>query len=229
MQITELSERISGYCQKMLEGNLQEIERDILLDDIRKLYLLVKDYLPVQKNPEQTGMPKSEILVLSEKPQQNEIRTAEPQTNKETDLIVQTPVITVREQKVEEPAFSFAFESEQEVKVKPVSLNEIFSGEQRTLNQKHANTAKPALNDHAARTDFKGLIDLNKQYVLTNELFKGDSIAFQEAIRRINEAPGIEAAFEYIKTELLPKYKWSSDMQSARLFDKLVRQKFGVS
>jgi U3 small nucleolar RNA-associated protein 14 len=90
-------------------------------------------------------------------------------------------------------------------------------------------TKKPALNDHAGGTDLKNMIDFNKQYILTNELFKGDSQAFQAAVKRINESPTIEAAFEFIKTELMPRYKWGSEMQSARLFDKLVRQKFGMA
>ena len=72
------------------------------------------------------------------------------------------------------------------------------------------------------------MIDFNKQYVLINELFKGDSQAFQTAVNQINDAPTIEVAFEYIKTELMPKYQWNGEMQSTRLFDKLVRQKFGM-
>jgi hypothetical protein len=118
---------------------------------------------------------------------------------------------------------------QEEVKAKPSSLNEIFSGEERSLNQRaSAGDKRPALNDQAGRKDLKSLIDFNKQYVLTNELFKGDSQAFQTAVKHINDAPTIEAAFEYIKTDLLPKYQWNGEMQSTRLFDKLVRQKFGV-
>jgi hypothetical protein len=255
MDIRELSKRINENCQLMAEGRLSEIERDILLEDLRKIYLLAKGATPVKEEKvvvkPAEEMPAEVTPVISEpavhiqeqkpivyeepKPEPAQISRPEPVI----EFVMEQRPVTPREEPVaekkeqvqltmqmkEEPVIEIV---EKEVSRPAASLNESFGGAERSLNERLSAAKGHALNDMVVRRDLKSMIDFNKQYVLTNELFKGDSQAFNTAISRINEAPNIEAAFDFIKKELLPKYKWSGEMQSARLFDKLVRQKFGL-
>jgi CBS domain-containing protein len=229
MDIKEIVNRINENSRLLADGSISEIERDILLEDLRSLYLLAKGSVPVRhvviEQPKATVIDtipiiaiKEEVLVppvIEQKPVEIMIPKEEPKQ------VVMT--------KEPEPVRIAEVIMQEQTKVKPASLNEIFAGEEKSLNERLSGGDKrSALNDHAGRKDLKSMIDFNKQYVLTNELFKGDSQAFQTAISRINDAQTIEVAFEYIKTDLLPKYQWNGEMQSARLFDKLVRQKFGV-
>jgi hypothetical protein len=235
-----IQDRINRIQQTLSGSSLSEIERDIALHDIRELYLAVKEgnYMApvIPKKEEPIAPPKVEPVQVIETPPAPVVQVIE----KEEEPMVVTPPVQKIEQKQPEP------EPIQRVRVMPVisieeeepvteqvmnkvaSLNEVFADDDRSLNSKLSSTQRPALNDQASRKDLKSLIDLNKQFVLTNELFDGDSKAFANAIDRINEAPTIEVAFEFIKTDLLPKYRWSNDSQSTRLFDKLVRLKFGV-
>ena len=235
MDIREIVSRINENSRLLSDGSISEIERDILLEDLRSLYLLVKGNVAKPIQPVVIEQPKVEDVA---KPVVKIIE--EPVAPVEEEKPVEVPVVA--EVKVEEK-FE-AVQPVQQSRPEPIhiefvkeepkvktgsSLNEIFAGEEKSLNTKLSGEKKPsALNDHVLHKDLKSMIDFNKQYVLTQELFKGDGQAFNAAITHINDVQTIEDAFEYIKTELMPKYNWKGDMQSARLFDKLVRQKFGL-
>ena len=227
MDISEIISRINENSHLLSEGSISEIERDILLEDLRSLYLLAKHTEPIQQ-------------MVFEYPKTNvaDTKPVTPVKEEVAEPVIEQKVIEVVVKKEEPKPISIPVEKEpvvavetiryEEVKVKTSSLNEIFAGEERSLNQRLSGDKKPALNDHAVHKDLKSMIDFNKQYLLTNELFKGDSQAFNAAISHINETLSLDEAFEYIKTELMPKYKWNGELQSTRLFDKLVRQKFGL-
>jgi hypothetical protein len=249
MNIQEIVQRINENSRLLAEDHIAEIDRDILLEDIRNLYLIVKGSTTASvKNMviEQSNEPAieiSHIVTVKEETITPPVIEQQPAVIAKEEVIapaIEKPqmkemVVSKEEPKqvspVKDPEPEWVEEvvaAQEQAKSKPGSLNEVFAGEERSLNQRHSIGDKRALNDHAGGKDLKSMIDFNKQYVLTNELFKGDSQAFQTAISHINNAPNIEAAFEYIKTDLLPKYNWNGDMQSTRLFDKLVRQKFGM-
>ena len=262
MDIREIANRINENSKLLADGSISELDRDILLDDLRKLYLMVKNTAPAPVSFEQTRVARVEVPpvgvipvkeepvivpivpVAEQKPVEQEVVLPKQEPPIASPIIEQKPVevAAVIIPKEEPKQVVIPIESEplkaveelmqvvkkEEIKVKQTSLNDIFAGEERSLNDLLSGEKRPALNDQAGRKDLKSMIDFNKQYVLTNELFKGDSQAYQAAIAHINEAPSIEAAFEYIKTTLLPKYQWSGEMQSTRLFYKLVRQKFGM-
>ena len=246
MNIQEIISRINENAPLLANGTISEIDRDVLLDDLRRLYLLAKGSTePVQKVTI-IAPPAAVVETLVVAPVIIKEEVAAPVIEK-APVVEELPVIIQKEEPIQEiivpkeepkvvaapvdkePLPVIEFVKEEVVKTKASSLNEVFAGEERSLNDRLSGDKRTALNDNIGRKDLKGMIDFNKQYILTNELFKGDSQAFQTAIGRINDAPTIEDAFEYIKTDLLPKYQWSADMQSARLFDKLVRQKFGLS
>ena len=259
MNIPEILSRINQNSRLLTDGNISEMDRDILLDDLRSFYLYAKGTTATVQNviieQPQTIIAETQVIIpVVEKevyvaPIVEVIRplqevTVLPIMEQKpiivNDIMVEKEVLKteIKEEPKPEPVKITAPVERQperviefvqeESKTKGSSLNEVFAGEERSLNDRLSGDKKSVLNDHVGRKDLKGMIDFNKQYILTNELFKGDSQAFQTAISRINEAPNIEAAFEYIKTDLLPVYKWNGEMQSARLFDKLVRQKFGV-
>ena len=273
MDIQQIVSRINENSRLLSACNISEIDRDILLEDLRSLYLLAKGMQhtrsmvePVRTAAPETVFPpakegiKTPFIhqepevkpVVEAKPIIEERPIIEPQIVVEEKSVVEykplveespiveqkpiekpEPIVEKKEvvqQSVQHTPEPLTLEFvQEEAKAKPAtSLNDIFAGEERSLNERLGVQKKPALNDQAGRKDLRSMIDFNKQYVLTNELFKGDSQAFQNAISRINDSQTIEAAFEYIKTDLLPRYRWSGEMQSARLFDKLVRQKFGL-
>ncbi|MBS1683753.1 MAG: hypothetical protein JSS76_03310 [Bacteroidetes bacterium] len=258
MDIRTVADRINEYSKQLAEGTLSEIERDILLADLRALYLLAKgdvtvphtmsrepindvesvpvvsvpvieDVAPVVERVEPVLAPvKPVIEFINDEPIIKKEQEAPKPEVKPIVEVIEAPVKKEEEAIKLETRRIHYHEGSPVRGPRPSSLNEVFTGEERSLNTIAGGEKKRALNDRIAGTDLNSLLDLNRKHVLTAELFGGDSQAFQTAIRRINESLTIEAAFEYIKTDLLPKYQWKGDMQSAKLFDKLVRQKFGV-
>ena len=233
MYVQELIKRINEYGLLLADERLSDIERDILLEDLRVLYVLAKgskSTVTLNVNPSIIISDKEEVVLPEKVLEPEVIVSREDKSPSITEKTIQAPLISEQKSPAEEsiPVVNLS-ESTEEPRARPIaSINDIFMGEEKSLNDKLSSNSRPALNDQAARKDLKSLIDLNKQFVITNELFKGDGVAFQSAIDCINGCATVEAAFDYIKIDLIPRYQWSGDMQSARLFDKLVRMKFGV-
>ena len=205
-----------------LDSNPQsELERDTLLEDIRHLYRIVKNQTPAQVAKVEKHTPTPEVI-------ETPLRSLKVKPLLPSIALEDTEIASTTE--AEKDADEIDVYATMTRPLPTVSsINDGHSKEEVSLNKKLSSETKVALNDHAASRSLKSLIDLNKQFVITNELFKGDNSAFAEAIHRIDDCAGIEQAFTYIKNELLPVYHWSSTDQATKLFDKLVRQKFGVS
>lgn len=96
-----------------------------------------------------------------------------------------------------------------------------------SLNEKLKTNNKTEIHKHLSTKPLKELIDMNKRFVLVNELFKGNSDSFSQAVQHIDSVNEYEDAKGYIRTELFHKYQWNEASQSVRMFLKLVKQKFG--
>jgi hypothetical protein len=95
------------------------------------------------------------------------------------------------------------------------------------LNERFQPQSK-GLNERVAQGDLKKLIDFNRQFVFIQELFQNDAISYMKTIERINETEKIEDAILYLNNEIIHKYKWKPEQESVKLFEKIVRQKFGA-
>jgi len=138
------------------------------------------------------------------------------------------PPVVVKEEIVPPPA--------PKVEPKPVAkespdtenLNESFESENSTLNDRFQLKVNRGLNERVTQGDLKKLIDFNRQFVFIQELFNNDATAYMNAIEKLNTLTTVEDAFEFLNKEIVHIYKWKPDQQSVKLFDKIVRQKFGL-
>ncbi|MCX6198963.1 MAG: hypothetical protein NTY88_07045 [Bacteroidetes bacterium] len=96
-----------------------------------------------------------------------------------------------------------------------------------SLNEKLKTSNKTEIHKHLSTKPLKELIDMNKRFVLVNELFKGNSDNFSQAVQHIDSVSNYEDAKEYVRAELFNKHQWEETSQSVRMFLKLVKQKFG--
>ena len=164
MDIKEIVNRINDNSRLLADGNISEIERDILLEDLRCLYLLAKGNVPVRhvviEQPKATVIDTIPIIAVKE-----EVIAPPVIEQKLVEIIVpkEEPKQMVMT-KEPEPVRIAEVIMQEETKVKPASLNEIFAGEEKSLNERLSGGDKrPALNDHAGRKDLKSMIDFNKQ------------------------------------------------------------------
>jgi hypothetical protein len=97
----------------------------------------------------------------------------------------------------------------------------------QTLADKFSYSSK-GLNERASESDLKKLIDFNRQYVFIQELFGNDPTAYTEAIHKINSSATLNEAIAYVNQQLIPRFNWNKEMPSVKLFDKILKQRFGL-
>lgn len=220
IDLNVLLNRIHISLKKLQETNLPEIERDILLEDLRVLYGLLKETNPLVEKAAPSTFIQEQVEVIPVAVEEKLIVT-----NHEPEL----PKVAVVEIKENEKKVPELEKVQLETNIN-VPLNEIFSTKEQSLNERLSpQEVKKALNDQVASRDLKTLIDFNKQIALTKELFNNDATAFATAIAKLNASTDIQQAFDFVTKELVVQYKWDKESQAVRLFDKLLRQKFGLS
>lgn len=185
------------------EVNTTIIEEPVLVEKVAEEF--VAENISTTIVEEVPSLPKEEEVITA---------TQIVEEIKEPLPIAEEPI------KVEEPIIE---------KINPAILNESFSQQTTaSFNEKlQTNTFETGLNERFAIGSMKSLIDFNRKFVFIQELFKGDSEAYNVAIDTIDKCENIQSAFHFITTSVLPTYKWDMNASSVKLFDKLVRQKFG--
>ncbi len=95
------------------------------------------------------------------------------------------------------------------------------------LNQKLLKDKKTLADKiiHKKASDLRTMIDLNDRIYFIRELFKGDSHAFDKAIKHINLLQSFNEANNYIEQELKHPYNWKAD-EAAERFIEVVGNKF---
>jgi hypothetical protein len=128
------------------------------------------------------------------------------------------PVLEQQEQK---PAFNHTdnpqtvadkFRSDQK------SLGDVLSGskEETTLGSRLGNVPV---------SDLKSVIGFADKFAFVNELFGGDSLAYEKAITQLNSATRLAEAEAYLGTIRL-NHRWPADSDQAARFTEIIRRKF---
>jgi hypothetical protein len=241
MDITTILLQIELFSKQLETTSLTTIERDLIKSKLLSLYEKVSLSNPVQmpivptleqSTPPALEVPKVELTPMPveektlpkvEEPVAVVEKIVEPVIERvPAPTIVEAPVQTSQKfkrwrYKKQPPSAPY----------KEVSLIDRLSETDNSLMGKFTTSSK-GLNDNVTEGDLKKLIDFNRQFVFIQELFGNDPKAYMEAINRLNTIQTIEEAVKYINQELVPKYNWNKDLQSLKLFDKIIRQKFGI-
>lgn len=232
MDITTILLQIDLFSKQLESAVLTSIERDLIKSKLLSLYekisLSNSVQTPIAPIIEQSVPPIVEIQKVEEVTLRIEeiVVTKIEETVSASEItvesIIEPAVVLVAEPEVEKVAA-------QEIPIPtiPSSLVDRLSESDNSLMGKFTATSK-GLNDNVTEGDLKKLIDFNRQFVFIQELFGNDPKAYMEAINRLNAMQTIDEAVLYINQELVTKYNWNKDLQSLKLFDKIIRQKFGI-
>lgn len=215
--VSELVEKINAIASGGNLTGLSRIELDLLQQYLRSLYEEVENAKnrpahSITPPVKQEVTPKAEVEQESIQPELLIAAVNEPKTEKVviTETLPKEEVISpVKEEKAVKGA-----------------LNEVIKSG-GGLNEKLKATSKE-IHRSLSHKPMKDLVDLNKRIVFVNELFNGDIDAFNTAVGNIDRVEDFEGAQQYIREQLMEKYKWNETAQSTRLFLKLTRQRFGV-
>ncbi|MFM7822426.1 MAG: hypothetical protein ACKPB3_01480 [Bacteroidota bacterium] len=247
--IREQSDTVLSY-----EGKIPQIELDILLENVRKLYDALKeleklnasaDAREVEEAKPVIESPKTEPVVMELIPVVEEPVAVAVEPEKEhhqpEELLAafETPVQASPAQITSEEVLPQAVLAQDKNKPAAKSAT-LFDEDVPTLADKF--TSAPSLHDRfAAATqddsisariksnpigDLKKAIGINEKFALINELFEGDINAYNESIEALNTAPDEAQALTYLNQTLASKYGWDQRGEAFMKLRGLVERRY---
>ena len=208
-QVGDIGEMIS---RMKTEGPVPGIEKDIVLEKIRKLYTDVSNLkefdLPAARHPAEPVIVK-DLKEKDEKPAAFQVETPA----KHDTVQEETSVAKPESKPGEEPA----------------TIADRFKGEKKFINERLGDNGNR--QDISSKLQSKPIRDigaslgLNDRFKLINELFNGDRDSYQQTINILDSATNFNEAFNYISTS----YDWDMEDDSVLMLLDLVRRKFIVN
>ena len=115
---------------------------------------------------------------------------------------------------------------EEEAKTEKSDINN--STDFKSVNEIHSDSPQTSLADQFGQQPISDLtkeIGINEKYLITENLFSGDSQACSTAFKELNEFQNMEQAIDFLKNSLSKKYNWNpKSNQVKRLFNLIERR-----
>mgnify|MGYP000447938645 FL=1 len=99
----------------------------------------------------------------------------------------------------------------------------------KSVNEMHSNSPQTSLADQFGQQpiiDLNKEIGINERYLMTENLFGGDSQECTNAIHKLNEFENLVLAQDYLKKELSQKFNWSAKSNQVKRLFKLVERRY---
>ena len=99
----------------------------------------------------------------------------------------------------------------------------------RSINEIHATSPQTSLAEQFGKQPILDLtkeIGINERFLLTENLFNGDSKVYNEAINKLNGFSEIEEALAYFKDNLAKEFKWNLKSNQVKRFIKLIERRY---
>lgn len=214
--IAEQFEAIKAY-----EDKIPQIEFDIIMENIRKLY----ENLHVLNR--QNDPLRQYVVPQTEKPEIRPFKPAE-------DDKIQTPIQEIKP--ASQPTIKIKFDPDSQLNTKnehhkvdkEVSEIDLFSTESNVFAEKlkEARQKSFATEKHSSQSkELKASISINEKFLFINELFDGNLREYNITIETLNGFAELRQALEYLDLLRL-KNLWESESPAFIRLRELVEQKF---
>ena len=232
LQIVEESEGVAA---------LSDLERDIILAELRELYSEVKFGVATHENSCDKSIvaPIAEPVVSVEPVAEPVVEpVAEPVLEPVAEPVVEPAVDLVEEPAVEEPVVA-AVEKEEKISTlhSPLStpkrspLLSLYEdaptpvvGEQFCEKQSVADSiaCPKGVAESTPVASLRAAIGVADRFLLINELFAGDSNAYESAIEVLDAQPSLDDCVIYISEN----YSWRANAEGTKLIMTLLQRKY---
>ena len=226
-KISDLLDKISKAIENPAFPSISKLERDLLMQHMRDLYDEIDTPATNKKETENDSVALTKRPVI--RPNEDLLIKEEVLNNKAVEPAKKAETVVEKEEKIIIAKAEVKVEPKAETVVQTVSssINESIKSA-GSLNEKLKTSSTAEIHKKLASKPLKELIDLNKKFVLLNELFKGNTEAYASAIAHIDALDDYDTAQAFISNQLVANYFWDENKQSTRMFSKLVKMKFGV-
>lgn len=99
----------------------------------------------------------------------------------------------------------------------------------RTINEIHATSPQTSLAEQFGKQPILDLtkeIGINERFLLTENLFNGESKVYNEAINKLNCFSELDEALTYFKHDLAKEFKWNLKSSQVKRFIKLIERRY---
>ena len=118
---------------------------------------------------------------------------------------------------------------EEEAKTEKADIN--ISNDFKSVNEIHSDSPQTSLADQFGQQPISDLtkeIGINEKYLITENLFSGDSQACSTAIKELNEFQNMEQASDFLKNSLSKKNNWNPKSNQVKRLINLVERRYQI-
>jgi hypothetical protein len=118
---------------------------------------------------------------------------------------------------------------EEEAKTEKADIN--ISNDFKSVNEIHSDSPQTSLADQFGQQPISDLtkeIGINEKYLITENLFSGDSQACSTAIKELNEFQNMEQASDFFKNSLSKKHNWNSNSNQVKRLINLIERRYQI-
>jgi len=214
-QLSELLEAIQEEYEiiRANEGRIPQIEFDILLDNIRKLY----EQLHLLQKVQAGHAPP----VPASPPVAPPLPTSPPDEPVHAPPLPPSPSPEIKA--VERPRSAIRKEEAAEKKTKTADLD-LFAGEEPTFNMKLREAREMSLPQKPEPVEhLKQLISINDKFIFMNELFDGNLKEYNDTVETLNRFTSKNEAFDYLD-QLMKKNLWELESGTLMKLKEIVER-----
>jgi hypothetical protein len=217
------------------KGKLTKIEKDILLEYIRKMYKAVYDdsvvvkerdnktVLPVEETPIIEKVQEVKVVEIEEK---NEIQTQVKESEKLAEIKqeIKKEELPVKVEDVVVESKPLEFMADELRSTSHISFSVEFMSIFKDFTSKELSEKLSML----PIKDLKKAFGLNEKIFTINELFNGDSASFDRVMDDLNQLGSTNEAKEYIIDKIAEKFNWDNEhkIKKAEQFFRTIRRRY---
>ncbi len=236
--IPELIQSLNHLALRINKGSVGLDEFENTLNDARELYerLVILRYKAIEDR-NLMGMPSS--------PQKSE---ASPPDSKSS--IVEEPTLAARQISLIDSIEEISRETEPEIREEQVKKEQpaqpvvhrdppvkkespvaevVPPVAQRKEKAQPQSTLPDSVADKLSQTKIDDLtvaIGLNQKFQFIKELFNGDSKAYNEAVKSLNQCENLQQAKQRVTTDLMKSYEWDEENRVTVAFLNLIERRY---
>lgn len=229
-KIDQIIKRIYSTYIDIKASEFDELKKDIMLEDIKNLYALVKDLSP---NNYSLISEAHQDVIEKIKPREIplEITLDDTIETKSNNVIEETKesLNTPENEIFSIESFNFDFEKTEnaEVEIEPIKVIENKKVEEKPIEKETPKIEKPIFGQKAEKVgkEIYDFIDLNARIGLVEKFFKGNSIELSECLMKVNQKNTLNESVD-LMNQYAQKYNISELDDIYQTFLDIINRKF---
>ena len=243
ISVKEKINNINSLVSQLKSSKLSLIEKDIILQSIRELYIEVNEFETSENSPEiivekNTTILKKETIeeapvenVIINEPAEQVVVEASPVAESEIieyqNIVEEKPAVVETPKPVAKPTQNqqtnlFGAASQQ---AEPATVGDKLGQNKTSINDSLSNNVSNDISHRIAQkpiSDIKSAIGIGDRLLYIRELFSGNNDTFEEAIAHLNTLN----SFDEAKSYLSEKCNLDFSSETASSFINVVKRKF---